>query len=75
MVDKNGDNFELQTLLGDNEENQNTNGEKLRESSPLNGKSALKVVYCNNNSFVFKMWKVQWLNSDLYLIGFKLPAR
>lgn len=45
MDDKNGDSLELQTLLGSNEQNQNTDGGKQRESPPLNGKSALKVIY------------------------------
>ncbi|KAL9958881.1 hypothetical protein ACROYT_G035953 [Oculina patagonica] len=38
MNEENGDNLELQTLLGSNEENQNSNDESKRESTPLNGK-------------------------------------
>ena len=45
MVEKNGDSLELQTLLGSNEQNQNTDGGKQRESPPLNGKSALKAFF------------------------------
>lgn len=42
MDEKNGNNLELQTLLGGNEEIQNSNDEKKRESSPQNGKRTLK---------------------------------